>query len=139
MEDEEVATVDGVFEGAFGALGDKTQTRRTRSDRGIPKAHHSISSSSTHHFGSSSHQEDADNDEGTSQASTPSPNSYLNSLSPLTHQTYNIPTSFEQIDRLLFKRQTTLLIQMQQIHKEVRGGFKSFGKSLKGVFGKKKK
>ncbi|GKF07555.1 hypothetical protein Tco_0041779 [Tanacetum coccineum] len=24
MEDEEVATVDGVFEGAFGALGDKT-------------------------------------------------------------------------------------------------------------------
>ncbi|GKC90575.1 hypothetical protein Tco_1151224, partial [Tanacetum coccineum] len=115
------------------------QTRRTRSDRGIPKAHHSISSSSTHHFGSSSHQEDDDNDEGTSQASTPSPNSYLNSLSPLTHQTYNIPTSFEQIDRLLFERQTTLLIQMQQIHKEVRGGFKSFGKSLKGVFGKKKK
>ncbi|GJX45936.1 hypothetical protein Tco_0262612 [Tanacetum coccineum] len=24
MEDEEVATMDGVFEGAFGALGDKT-------------------------------------------------------------------------------------------------------------------
>ncbi|GJY15382.1 hypothetical protein Tco_0385804 [Tanacetum coccineum] len=77
-------------------------TRRPRSDRGIPKACHSISSSSTHHFGSSSHQEDDDNDEGTSRASTPSPNSYLNSISPLTYQTYNIPTSSEQTDRLLF-------------------------------------
>ncbi|GJS20519.1 putative reverse transcriptase domain-containing protein [Tanacetum coccineum] len=53
------------------------QTHRTRSDHGIPNARHSISSSSTHHFGSSSHQEDDDNDEGTSRASTPSPNSYL--------------------------------------------------------------
>ncbi|GKD50589.1 hypothetical protein Tco_1279565, partial [Tanacetum coccineum] len=94
------------------------QTHRTRSDHGIPNARHSISSSSTHHFGSSSHQEDDDNDEGTSRASTPSPNSYLNSLSPLTHQTYNIPTSSEQIDHLLFERQTTLLNQTQQIHEE---------------------
>ncbi|GJT56527.1 ribosomal protein L7Ae/L30e/S12e/Gadd45 [Tanacetum coccineum] len=115
------------------------QTRRPRCDRGIPKARHFVSSSSTHHFGSSSHQEDDDNDEGTSRASTPSPNSYLNSLSHLTHQTYNIPTSSEQTDRLLFERQTTLLNQTQQIHEEVRGGFKSFGKALKGVFGKKKK
>ncbi|GJR37566.1 hypothetical protein Tco_1213250 [Tanacetum coccineum] len=115
------------------------QTRRPRSDRGIPKALHSVSSSSTHHIGSSSHQEDDDNDEGTSRASTPSPNSYLNSLSPLTHQTYNIPTSSEQTDHLLFERQTTLLNQTQQIHEEVRGGFKSFEKALKGVFGKKKK
>ncbi|GJZ80254.1 hypothetical protein Tco_0645248 [Tanacetum coccineum] len=115
------------------------QTRRPRSDRGIPKAHHSVSSSSTHHFGSSSHQEDDDNDEGTSRASTPSPKSYLNSLSPLTHQTYNIPTSSKQTDRLLFERQTILLNQTQQIHEEVRGGFKSFRKALKGVFGKKKK
>nr|GFB26364.1 pentatricopeptide repeat-containing protein [Tanacetum cinerariifolium] len=80
------------------------QTRRPQSDHGIQKARHSVSSSSTHHFGSSSHQEDDDNNEGTSRASTPSPNSYLKSLSPLTHQTYNIPTSFEQIDRLLFER-----------------------------------
>ncbi|GKA08237.1 hypothetical protein Tco_0687568 [Tanacetum coccineum] len=115
------------------------QTRRPRSDRGIQKARHSISSSSTHHFSSSSHQEDDDNNEGTSRASTPSPNSYLNSLSPLAHQTYNIPTSSEQTDRLLFERQTTLLNQTQQIHEEVRGGFKSFGKALRGVFGKKKK
>ncbi|GKA12195.1 pentatricopeptide repeat-containing protein [Tanacetum coccineum] len=92
------------------------QTRRPRSDRGIQKAHHSVSSSSTHHFGSSSHQEDDDNNEGTSRASTPSPNSYLNSLSPLAHQTYKIPTFSEQTDRLLFERQTTLLNQTHQIH-----------------------
>ncbi|GKC52691.1 hypothetical protein Tco_1075436 [Tanacetum coccineum] len=105
----------------------------------MPKARHSISSSSAHQFGSSSHHGDDDEDDGTSCASTPSRNSFLNSLSPLTHQTYNIPTSSQQTDDLLFERQTTLLNQTQQIHKEVRGGFKSFGKALKGVFGKKKK
>ncbi|GJQ89332.1 ribosomal protein L7Ae/L30e/S12e/Gadd45 [Tanacetum coccineum] len=115
------------------------QTHRPRSDCGTQKARHSVSSSSTHHFGSSSHQEDDDNNEGTSRASTPSPNSYLNSLLPLAHQTYKIPTSSEQTECLLFERQTTLLNQTQQIHKEVRGGFNSFGKALKGVFEKKKK
>ncbi|GJV26006.1 hypothetical protein Tco_1378701 [Tanacetum coccineum] len=78
------------------------QTRKPRSDHGVQKARHSISSSSTHHFGSSSHQEDDDNDDGTSRASTPSPNSFLNSLSPLAHQKYNIPSSSQQTDRLLF-------------------------------------
>nr|GEZ62582.1 ribosomal protein L7Ae/L30e/S12e/Gadd45 [Tanacetum cinerariifolium] len=115
------------------------QTRRPRSDHGTQKARHFIPSSSTHHFRSSSHQEDDDNNEETSRASTPSPNSYLNFLSPLAHQTYKIPTSSEQTGCLLFERQTTLLNQTQQIHKEARGGFKSFSKALKGVFGKKKK
>nr|GEU86833.1 retrovirus-related Pol polyprotein from transposon TNT 1-94 [Tanacetum cinerariifolium] len=115
------------------------QTRRPRSDYGIQKARHSVSSLSTRHFGSSSNQEDDDNNEGISRASTSSPKSYLNSLLPLAHQTYNIPTSFEQTNRFLFERQTTLLNQTQQIHKEVRGGFKSFGKALRGVFRKKKK
>ncbi|GKA96664.1 hypothetical protein Tco_0818759 [Tanacetum coccineum] len=64
----------------------------------MPKARHSVTSSSTHHFGSSSHHGDDDEDDGTSCASTPSPTSFLNSLSPLTHQTYNIPTSSQQTD-----------------------------------------
>ncbi|GJV21841.1 hypothetical protein Tco_1370861 [Tanacetum coccineum] len=115
------------------------QNRRPRSDRGIQKARHSVSSSSTHHFGSSSHQVDDDNNEGTSRASTLSPNSYLNSLQPLTHQTYIIPTSSQQSDILLFERQTILLNHQQQMHEEIRGGFKLFGKAIKGVFGKKKK
>ncbi|GJW89296.1 ribosomal protein L7Ae/L30e/S12e/Gadd45 [Tanacetum coccineum] len=116
------------------------QTRRPRSDRG--KARHSVSSSSSHHQGTSSHQHDDDDDDDdveTSRASTPSPTTYLNSLGPLNYQNYQMPSASEQTDETLFERQTTLLNQTQQMHKEMRGGFKSFGKALKGVFSKKKK
>ncbi|GJV88654.1 hypothetical protein Tco_1532592 [Tanacetum coccineum] len=114
------------------------QTRRPRSDRG--KARHSVSSSSSHHQGTSSHQHDDDDDDvETSRASTPSPTTYLNSLNPLEYQNYQMPSASEQTDETLFERQTTLLNQTQQMHKEMRGGFKSFGKALKGVFSKKKK
>ncbi|GJT81733.1 hypothetical protein Tco_1056075 [Tanacetum coccineum] len=84
------------------------------------------------------HLGDDDEDDGDSRA-TPSPTTYLNSLKPLNHQQYDIPTSSEQDDDLLFERQTDFLNQTQQMHKELRGGFKSFGKALRGVFGKKKK
>ncbi|GJW75544.1 zf-CCHC domain-containing protein [Tanacetum coccineum] len=68
------------------------QPRRPRSDHG--KARHSISSSSSHHQGMSSHQHDDDDDNvETSRASTPSPNTYLNSLNPLDYQNYEIPSS----------------------------------------------
>ncbi|GJW55555.1 hypothetical protein Tco_0099640 [Tanacetum coccineum] len=114
------------------------QTRRPRSDRG--KARHSVSSTSAHHNrGSSSRQEDDDEDDGASRASTPSPTTYLNSLEPLNYQQYEIPSPSEQSDDLLFEQQTELVNQTQEIHKEVRGGFKSFRKALRGVFGKKKK
>ncbi|GJX81623.1 hypothetical protein Tco_0331104 [Tanacetum coccineum] len=93
------------------------QTRKPRSDRGKPKARHFVSSSSGHHLGSSSHHEE---DEGTSRASTPSPTTYLNSLQPLNYQRYDIPTSSQQDDDLIFEQQTDLLNQTQQIHKEVR-------------------
>ncbi|GKC12010.1 hypothetical protein Tco_1008792 [Tanacetum coccineum] len=114
------------------------QTRRPRSDHG--KARHSVSSTSAHHnCGSSFHQGDDDEDDGASRVSTPSPTTYLNSLGPLDYQPYDIPTSSEQNDDLLFEHQTNLLNQTQQMHKELRGGFKSFGKALRGVFSKKKK
>ncbi|GJU39051.1 hypothetical protein Tco_1192008 [Tanacetum coccineum] len=100
------------------------QTQRPRSDRG--KARHSISSSSSHHQGTSSHQhDDNDDDVETSRASTPSPTTYLNSLNPLNYQNYQMPSSFEQTDETLFERQTTLLNQTQQMHKEMRGGSES--------------
>ncbi|GKB06904.1 hypothetical protein Tco_0835137 [Tanacetum coccineum] len=104
-------------------------------------ARHSVSSSSSHHQGTSSHQHDDDDDDDveTSRASTPSPTTYLNSLGSLNYQNYQIPSSSEQTDETLFTRQTTLLNQTQQMHEEMRGGFKSFGKALKGVFSKKKK
>ncbi|GKD00138.1 hypothetical protein Tco_1170412 [Tanacetum coccineum] len=82
---------------------------------------------------------DDDEDDGASCASTPSPTTYLNSLQPLNYQRYDIPTYSQQDNDLFFERQTELLNQTQEIHKEVRGGFKSFGKVLRGVFGKKKK
>ncbi|GJU86655.1 hypothetical protein Tco_1294201 [Tanacetum coccineum] len=105
------------------------QTRRPRSDRG--KARHSVSSTSAHHNrGSSSHQGDDDEDDGASRASTPSPTTYLNSLKPLNYQPYQIPSPSQKNDDLLFERQTEFLNQSQEIHKEARGGFKSFGKAL---------
>ncbi|GKF08094.1 hypothetical protein Tco_0042318 [Tanacetum coccineum] len=115
------------------------QTRKPQSDHGMPKARHSASSLSAHHYRSSSHHGDDDEDDGTSRVSTPSPTTFLNSLSPLNYQKYDIPTSSQQDDDLLFERQTDLLNQKQKMHEEVRGGFKSFGKALKGVFSKKKK
>ncbi|GKF64590.1 hypothetical protein Tco_0188038, partial [Tanacetum coccineum] len=111
-------------------------------DRG--KARHSVSSSSSHHQDTSSHQHDDDDDDDdnvqTSRASTPSPTTYLNSLDPLNYQNYQMPSASKQTDKTLFERQIVLLNQTQQMHKkEMRGGFKSFGKALKGVFSKKKK
>ncbi|GJX76647.1 hypothetical protein Tco_0323458 [Tanacetum coccineum] len=114
------------------------QTRTPRSDPG--KARHSVSSTSTHHNrGSSSHQDDDDKDDGASRTSTPSPATYLNSLGPLDYNQYDVPTSAEQNNDLLFERQTDLLNQTQQMHKERRGGFKSFGKASRGVAENKKK
>nr|GFA23566.1 hypothetical protein [Tanacetum cinerariifolium] len=114
------------------------QARRPRSDR--EKARHFVSSTSAHHNrGSSSHQGDDDEDDGASRASIPSHTTHLNSLRPLDYQPYDITTSLEQNDDLLFERQTDLVNQTQQMHKELRGGFKSFGKELRGVFNKKKK
>ncbi|GJY19489.1 hypothetical protein Tco_0390980 [Tanacetum coccineum] len=111
------------------------QTRKPQSDRG--KVRHSVSSTFAHHnYGSSSHHGD---DDDASRVSTPSPTTYLNSLSPLNYQKYNIPTSSQKDDDLLFERQMALLNQTQKMHEEVRGGFKSFEKALKGVFSKKKK
>ncbi|GJU35151.1 hypothetical protein Tco_1183505 [Tanacetum coccineum] len=90
----------------------RRQTRRPRSDRG--KARCSVSSLSSHHQGTSSHQhDDDDNDIETSRASTPSPTTYLKSLHLLDYQKYHMPSSSEQTDETLFVRQTTFLNQTQ--------------------------
>ncbi|GJX75560.1 hypothetical protein Tco_0322371 [Tanacetum coccineum] len=44
-----------------------------------------------------------DRDDGASHASTPSHTTYLNSLEPLNYQQYDIPTSSQQNDDLLFE------------------------------------
>ncbi|GJZ98795.1 hypothetical protein Tco_0671248 [Tanacetum coccineum] len=86
------------------------------------KARHSVSSSSSHHHGTSSHQHDDDNDDDveTSRASTPSPTTYLNSLDPLNYQNYQMSSASERTNKTLFERQTDLLNQTQQMHKEMR-------------------
>nr|GEX45359.1 hypothetical protein [Tanacetum cinerariifolium] len=112
------------------------QTRRPQNDCG--KARRSVFFSSSHHQGTSSHQHDDDDDVETSRASTLYPTTYLNSLRPLDYQNYHVPSSSEQTDETLLARQTTLLNQMQRMHEEMHGGFKSFEKALKGVFSKKK-
>nr|GEV91809.1 zf-CCHC domain-containing protein/DUF4219 domain-containing protein/UBN2 domain-containing protein [Tanacetum cinerariifolium] len=118
----------------------RIKSARTTPKAHLPYAHHSVSSTFAHHnCGSSSRQEDDDEDDGSSHASTSSPNTYLKSLKPLNYQQYKIPFPSKQSNDLLFERQTELLNQSQDIHKEVRGRFKSFGKALRGVFGKKKK
>nr|GEW30224.1 hypothetical protein [Tanacetum cinerariifolium] len=74
------------------------QVQKPQSDRG--KACHSISSTSAHYnCGYSSHE----GDDGASRASIPSPTTYLNSLKPLDYQQYDIPTSSEQDNDLLFE------------------------------------
>ncbi|GJT30344.1 hypothetical protein Tco_0910619 [Tanacetum coccineum] len=103
-------------------------------------ARRSVSSSSSHHQGTSSHQHDDDDDDvENSLASTPSPTTYLNYLHPLNYQNYHMPSCSKQTDETLFARQTTLINQTQRMHEEMRKGFKSFVKALKGVFSKKKK
>ncbi|GJY84459.1 hypothetical protein Tco_0497835 [Tanacetum coccineum] len=57
----------------------------------MPKARHSVSSSSANKYGSSSHHGDDDEDDDASRTSTPSPTTYLNFLSLLNYQKYDIP------------------------------------------------
>ncbi|GKF04100.1 hypothetical protein Tco_0034768, partial [Tanacetum coccineum] len=75
------------------------QTRRPQSDCG--KARHSVSSSSSLHQGTSSHQHvDDDDDDDNVQTSSAS------TLDPLNYQNYQMPSASEQTDETLFERQT---------------------------------
>ncbi|GJV66373.1 zf-CCHC domain-containing protein [Tanacetum coccineum] len=122
------------------------QSRRPRSDHG--KAHHSVSSLSSHHQGMMM-----------MMMMSKLLVQVLHLLPPiltlLIHSTiksykclpspvrgdgwWGCGADIRQTDETLFERQTTLLNQTQEIHKEMREVFKSFGKALKGVFSKKKK
>ncbi|GJS75495.1 hypothetical protein Tco_0725376, partial [Tanacetum coccineum] len=116
--------------------------RKTRKDRGIKKDRHSTSSSSAYHHRLSSHQFNDDEEiqkEGTSRASTPSPTTYHDSLSPIHPQMFKKPTTHEQNITVIFDRQTFLLNRQEQMHVEQRGAFKLFGKAIKGAFTRMKK
>ena len=107
------------------------QTRRTRSDKGKSRRH------SFH--GSSSRLDDEDEEENAHGASTPSFNEFVDNLGDLNYPVYNTPSPSDQNEEILHERQTEILRRQRSLHEEVRGGFKSLGKTLKNMFGKKRR
>lgn len=111
------------------------RTRRSRSDKG--KSRGPLFSMPR---GSTSHQDnDDDEEEDTSRVSTTSPTTFVDNLPDLDYTDYQIPLPHECTDELLFTRQTSIINQQQQMHEEVRGGFKSVGKMFRKMMGKRKK
>ncbi|GJZ60345.1 hypothetical protein Tco_0616161 [Tanacetum coccineum] len=114
------------------------QTRKLQSDYRMPKSCHSVSSSSTHHYGSSSHHGDDDKDDDATRASTLSVPTILIPFT-INFQNMTYPLLINQEDDILFRATNPLLLnKTQKMHEEVREGFKSFGKAIKGVFREKK-
>ncbi|GJW75015.1 hypothetical protein Tco_0134385 [Tanacetum coccineum] len=75
----------------------------------------------------------------TYRVSTPSPTTYVNSLSDDVPQvSTNLPRD-EQNMETLFTRQIEILNWHVQMRKEHKGGLKSMGKAFKKLWGKKKK
>ena len=105
--------------------------RKPRSDKG--KSHRA----SFH--GSSSNMYDDDDEEENIRASTPSPTRFIDELEEFDHVEYRVPSPRSQTNEELFRRQNELLNHVQGTREEVRSGFKSFAKAMRGVFGKKKK
>nr|GEV81414.1 replication protein A 70 kDa DNA-binding subunit [Tanacetum cinerariifolium] len=91
------------------------QVRKTRKDYSTKRSRHftsTSSSSAAFDHPSLSHHVDDDNDEideGTSRVSTPSPSSYVNSLSDDFPQVFANPPHDEQNMETLFTRQTEIL------------------------------
>ncbi|GJX38475.1 retrovirus-related pol polyprotein from transposon TNT 1-94 [Tanacetum coccineum] len=106
--------------------------QKLRRDRGMRRGRRSTSSSSAFDQPSSSHLNDDDddeNDEGTSRASTPSPISYVNSL---TNQVP--PPNIESHLEPFYTRQTEIINRQVQLRDEHRGGVRSIGKSLRRLW-----
>ena len=90
--------------------------------------------------GSTSHRgNDDEEEEDISHVSTPSPTTFVDNLPDLDYTDYQIPLPHERTDELLFTRQTSIINQQQQMHEEMRGGFKSVGKMFRKMMGNKKK
>ncbi|GJV68096.1 hypothetical protein Tco_1483605 [Tanacetum coccineum] len=114
-------------------------------DYGKKRGRHSTSASCSSAFDhpSSSHHVDDDNDEndeGTTRASTPSPTRFVNSLSNEIAQEFSNPMDDEQTIQTLFTRQTKILNRQVQMRDKHQSGLRSIGKGIKNLWkGKKKK
>lgn len=89
--------------------------------------------------GSSSRQDDDDEEENIHDASTPSFSEFVDNLEDLDYPVYSTPSPSDQNEEMLHERTTEMLRRQKSLHEEVRCGFKSIGKTLKGIFGKKKR
>ena len=97
-------------------------TQKSQNDHG--KANHSTSTAS-----SQCHP----------HSKTPSPKTFINSFEPLENLAYDLPSPSRLTNELLFIRQAKLLDHTRKLHKEVREGFKVFGKALKDLVESMKK
>nr|GFA03092.1 uncharacterized mitochondrial protein AtMg00810-like [Tanacetum cinerariifolium] len=118
--------------------------RKKRKDYGKKRGRPSTfaSSSSTFDHPSSSHQVDDDNDEndeGTSRASTPSPTRFVNSLSNDVPQVFSNPPHNDPIMEALFTRQTKILDRQVQLRDEHLSGLRSIEKGIRNLWKGKKK
>ncbi|GJR83046.1 retrovirus-related pol polyprotein from transposon TNT 1-94 [Tanacetum coccineum] len=120
-----------------------SQEQKPRRDRGTRKGR--TSTSLTPAFGepSSSHptndDEDVDHNEGTSHASTPSPVSYVNSLTNQVPQVFQNPPNIDPHLEPFYTRQTEIINRQVQIRDEHHGGVRSIRKSLRRLWRNLKK
>ncbi|GJX21146.1 retrovirus-related pol polyprotein from transposon TNT 1-94 [Tanacetum coccineum] len=109
----------------------------------LPYGRSSTSSSSAFGQPSSSHpNDDVDdgNDEGTSNANTPSPSHFINSLSNDIPQFFSNPPNVDPNMEAFYTRQTESLNCQVQLRDEQRGGIRSIGNGIKNSLrGKKMK
>ncbi|GKE80742.1 hypothetical protein Tco_1550742, partial [Tanacetum coccineum] len=111
--------------------------RKTRKDYGMKRGHHSTSSSSTFGQPSSPHLNDDDdddgNDEGTSRASTPSPNLFVNSLTNKVPRVFKNPPNVDPNMEHFYTLQIEILNPQVQLRDEHRGELRSIGKGIKNL------
>ncbi|GJS22164.1 hypothetical protein Tco_0450796 [Tanacetum coccineum] len=119
------------------------QERNTRKDYGTKRGCHSTSSSSAFGQPSPSHINDDDdddgNDKGTSRASTPSPNRFVNSLTNEVPRVFENPPNIDLDMEHFYTRQTKILNRQVQLRDEHRGGLRSIGKGIKNLWRNMKK
>ena len=106
-------------------------TRRPRSDKGKSRRHS--------YHGSSSQQEDDDEiEEDAPWASTSPFTTYEENLQDIVFPESQTPSPPPTTERL-HATQKEILHGQRSMHKEMQAGFKAIGKTIKGIFGKKKK
>ncbi|GKA47890.1 hypothetical protein Tco_0740848 [Tanacetum coccineum] len=109
-----------------------SQERKPRRDRDTRKGRTSTSLIPAFGEPSSSHptndDEDDEHNEGTSHASTPSPVSYVNSLTNQVPQVFQNPPNIDPHLEPFYTRQTEIINRQVQIRDEHRGGVAEYVK-----------